>query len=346
MTDIDIRHIDHPSAWKGSDFKSPDDFAVDLDQRHLDAFAGVVARAKKDGVGLQELTGEHVAMPEIEADLLAIRRELMDGRSLVILRGFPLQDMSEAELGIVYWAIGTYFGRGVSQSPMGDRLGYVTDVSEPGKRDRGYRSARELNLHTDSDDIVGLLCIRQAKSGGMSRLASAPAIHNEIAASRPDLLVPLYEGFHYHWFGEQPPGQGAVTDFKIPVFGMADGLLSICFLREFINMGAEELGEPLTDTQVEALELFEEIANRDDIVLTYRLEPGCASFINNYTVLHSRTAFEDWPEKARRRLMFRLWLKAEPSRPVHPNLRRYYGDDGMFIDGRTNTFFELDRATA
>jgi len=346
MTGIDIRPIDHPSAWKGSDFKSVDDFAVDLDQRHLDAFARVVARAKKDGVGLQELTGEHVAMPEIANDLAAIRRELVEGRGLVVLRGFPVEDMSEDELGIVYWAVGTYFGRGVSQSPMGDRLGYVTDVSQHGKRERGYRSARELSLHTDSDDIVGLLCVRQAKSGGMSRLASAVAIHNEIAKTRPDLLAPLFEGFRYHWFGEQPPGEGTVTGFKIPVFGMADGLLSVCFLREFIDMGAQELGEPLTDIEVEALDLFQAVANREDVVLTYRLEPGWASFINNYTVLHSRTGFEDWPEKERRRLLLRLWLKAEPSRPVHPNLRRYYGDDGMHIDGRTHTYFEPNRATA
>ena len=345
MTEIDIRPIDHPSAWKGSDFKSPDGFAYDLEQRHLDAFARVVERAKQTGAGLQELTSEHVAMPQIEDDLYDIRRELMDGRSLVVLRGFPVDDMSEADIAIVYWAIGTYFGRGVSQSPMGDRLGYVTDVSQPGKRERGYRSASELHLHTDSDDIVGLMCIRQAKSGGMSRLASAVAIHNEIAAARPDPLAPLYEGFHYHWFGEQPPGQGVVTDYKIPVFARVDDKLSVCFLRNFIDMGAEELGEPFSDKQLEALDLFEEIASREDVVLTFKLEPGSASFINNYTVLHSRTEFEDWPELERRRLLLRLWLKAEPSRPIHPNLRRYYGTDGMHVDGREHTFFEPDRAS-
>ena len=346
MTDIDIRPIDHPSAWKGSDFMSPDDFAFDLEPRHLDAFARVVERAKKADVGLQELTSEHVAMPEIEDDLYDIRREIMDGRSLVLLRGFPVDTMSQDEIGIIYWAIGTYFGRGVAQSPMGDRLGYVTDVSEPEKRERGYRSAKELNLHTDSDDIVGLMCIRKSKSGGMSRLTSAVTIHNEIAATRPDLLVPLYEGFHYHWFGEQPPGQGDVTDYRIPVFGKVDGKLSICFLRDFIDMGAEELKIPFTDVQLEALDLFETIANREDIVLTFQLEPGWASFINNYTVLHSRTSFEDWPELERRRLLLRLWLKAEPSRPVHPNLRRYYGADGMHVDGRDHTFYEPDRASA
>lgn len=346
MTDIDIRPIDHASAWKGSDFKGPDDFAYDLQPRHLAAFARVVERAKRDGVGLQELRPDHVAMPEIEDDLKAIRDELMEGRSLVVLRGFPIDTMSDEELGIVYWAVGTYFGRGVSQSPMGDRLGYVTDVSKPGTRERGYRSAMELRLHTDSDDIVGLLCVRQAKSGGMSRLASSVTIHNEIAATRPDLLAPLYEGFHYHWFGEQPPGQGVVSDFKIPVFCRVDGKLSSCYLREFIEMGAEALGEPLTDVQVEALDLYDTIANREDIVLTYSLEPGWASFINNYTVLHSRTSFEDWPELERRRLLLRLWLKADPPRPIDANLRRYYGDDGMHVDGRTHTYLEQASASA
>jgi len=338
--------IDHPSAWKGSDFTGPGDVAVRLEERHLDAMREVVARAAKAGVGLQELTPQHTAMPGIEQDLREIRHELMEGRGVVILQGWPIEEMTPEELGIAYWAVGAHFGRGVSQSPMGDRLGYVTDVSKPGTRERGYRSAKELSLHTDSDDIVGLLCIRQAKAGGMSRLASSIAIYNEIARERPDLIPALVEGFHYHWFGEQPPGEGIVTSYKVPVFGFAGDKLSCCYLREFIRMAAEATETPLSDIQEEALAVFEETADRDDVVFTYRLEPGWSSFINNYTTLHSRTGFEDWPEPERRRLLLRLWLKAEPSRPVHENLRRYYGIDGMFIDGRTSTVFDPKRVAA
>jgi len=338
--------IDHRSAWKGSDFAGPQDVAIRLEEHHLDALRSVVARARKAGVGLQELAREHTAMPEIEADLREIRHELMEGRGLVILQGWPIDEMSVDELGIAYWALGTYFGRGVSQSPMGDRLGYVTDVSKPGTRERGYRSAQELSLHTDSDDIVGLLCIRQSKAGGLSRVASSVAIYNEIAATRSDLIPVLARGFHYHWFGEQPPGEGIVTSYKVPVFGFAEDKLSCCYLREFIRMAAEATGEVLTDREEEALALFEQTADREDVVFTYRLEPGWASFINNYTTLHSRTGFEDWPEPERKRLLLRLWLKAEPSRPVYENLRRYYGADGMHIDGRTETVFDPNRVAA
>ncbi|MBT4906622.1 MAG: TauD/TfdA family dioxygenase [Rhodospirillaceae bacterium] len=346
MTEIFRDIIDHPSAWKGSDFKGPDDVSFDMTEHHRDALRGVVARARAAGHGLQELTPDETAMPEIEGDLNDLHHELMDGRGVLLVRGWPIEEMSDEELALAYWAMGTYFGRGVSQSPMGDRLGYVTDVSKPGTQERGYRSAKELNLHTDSDDIVGLLCIRQAKSGGQSRLASSVAIYNEIAATRPDLLEPLFHGYRYHWFGEQPPGEGVVTSYDVPVFGHAGGRLSCIFLREFIHMAAEELGKPLGEKEAEALTLFGEIAEREDIQFRYRLEPGWASFINNYTTLHSRTGFEDWEEIEKRRMLLRLWLKGQPARPLVENQKRYYGEDGMHVDGRENTIFDPNRQAA
>ena len=335
--------VDHPSAWKGSDFSGPGDVAFDLGERHLDALRACVARARAAGRGLQALTPADTALPEIAADIEALRRELVDGRGLVIVRGWPVGEMNEDELAIAYWAFGAHLGRGVSQSPMGDRLGYVTDVSKPGTRERGYRSAMELALHTDSDDIVGLLCVRQARTGGESVLASSVAVYNELARRRPDLLAPLFAGYRYHWFGEQPPGEGAVTGYRVPVFGHAGGRLSCVFLREFIRMAAEETGEPLGEAEAEALEVFAGIARRDDIAFRFRLQPGWAGFINNYTTLHARTAFEDWPQPERKRLLLRLWLKASPARPLVADQRRYYGDDGMFVDGRSDTHYDPAR---
>ena len=338
--------IDHPSAWKGSDFSGPDDVAFDLEDRHRDALWSVVRRARESGRSLSELTPAETAMPEIAGDLRALRHELIDGRGLVLVRGWPVDEMTHDELGMAYWAFGTGFGRGVAQSPMGDRLGYVTDVSTDGKRERGYRSAVELSLHTDSDDIVSLLCLRQARIGGESRLVSSVAVYNEIVRSRPDLLEPLFAGYHYHWFGEQPPGQGTVTDYPVPVFGYERGRLSCVFLREFIRMAAEETGIALDARQSEALDVFGEVMEREAMQFRFHLHPGCASFINNYTVLHSRTAFEDWPQDERKRLLLRLWLKADPPRPVVANQRRYYGSDGMHVDGRTETWFDPDREVA
>ena len=343
-------HIDHSSAWKGSDFiNGVSDIAFDLDERHRDALRAVVRRATRAGVDVQGLTAEHTAMPEIAADLDAIRNEIMEGRGLVIIRGWPVEEMTPEELGIAYWAMGTYFGRGVNQSPMGDRLGYVIDTSTPGVRDRAYRTAEELTLHTDAEDIVGLLCVRKARFGGLSTLSSAIAVFNEIASSRPDLLPVYAEGFAYHWFGEQPPGEPPVTTYPVPIFCWEQGRLSCCWLRELIEMAAEETGTPLTELQKEALDVFQQTAHRPDIAFTFQLKPGEASFINNYTVLHSRTAFEGWPEADRRRLLLRLWIKANPGRPVDANLHRFYGGDegdGSYVDGSTSTVYNPDRTAA
>lgn len=322
--------IDHRSAWKGSDFSGPRDVAIRLEERHLDALRSVVARARKAGVGLQELAREHTAMPEIEADLHEIRHELMEGRGLVILQGWPIEEMSVEELGIAYWAVGTYFGRGVSQSPMGDRLGYVTDVSKPGTRERGYRSAQELSLHTDSDDIVGLLSIRRGRSGGLSRLASSLAVFNEMVRDHPDLLPPLLEGFFCQVGAGEPDSPARVTAMKVPVFSLVDGDFACCFLRSRMELALATLGRDFTPLERRALDTFEAIANRPDMCLSFMLEPGTASFINNHTTLHARTAFEDFEEAEKKRLLLRLWLRAEPGRRLAEGIARYYGPDGGY----------------
>lgn len=346
MTEIRLDPIDHPAAWRADDIGSLDQISFDLERRHLDALEGALARVRRQGKALAGITGEDFAMPEIADELTALRDLLLHGRGLLLVRGWPVDRLTTDELGMIYWGLGTHFGKGVPQSAMGDRLGYVTDVSTQGKHERGYRSKAELSLHNDSDDIVGLLCIRQGKSGGMSRLASAMAVHNVMAAECPQHLAPLYEGFHHSWADARPPGEGPVTSLKVPVFSWTQGAFAVCHLRARVEMACEESGVPLTERQVAALDAFEAIANRPGLLLEFRLEPGTASFINNYTVLHSRTGFEDFDEPERKRLLLRLWLQARPPRPVDPGIRLYYGDDGSHVDGRTTTAYELERAAA
>ena len=50
------------------------------------------------------------------------------------------------------------------------------------------------------------------------------------------------------------------------------------------------------------------------------LEPGEAVIMNNYVIMHGRTAFEDGEERGAKRHLLRLWLTAQPPRPVVPEL--------------------------
>jgi hypothetical protein len=68
-----------------------------------------------------------------------------------------------------------------------------------------------LSLHVDLAQIVGLMCVRQARQGGYSQYTSGLAVHNEVLATRPDLMPILYRGFPYHRRGEEAPTTSPIT---------------------------------------------------------------------------------------------------------------------------------------
>lgn len=308
--------ITDASAWKGPDFISKDTFALDLGARHIDAFDAALKELAARGVGLDEMQRQDFAVPGIAEELAGLFHEIQHGRGFVLLRGFPLERYSEAEISLIYWGIGTHFGIGVSQSVLGDRLGHVTDHSEADKNARAYRSARGLGLHTDFSEIVSLLSLAKAKQGGLTRIASAAAIHNAIFEHDRELLAPLYRGFPYYRSGEQAPGDDPVTPWPVPVFAYLKGRLSARYIREYIVRGAEILKRPLEDTDRAAVDCFEAFANSPDIYLEFMLEPGEALFQNNFSTLHARTAFKDDEAAGFKRHLLRLWLDVPGGRPA------------------------------
>lgn len=317
--------IDHPAAWKATDFKSKDDFSIDLTAKQVDAFEAEVAAYK-------ESDGSHIGLSTATFPLAAIaddverwRREIQIGRGLLMLRGFPTDRMALPDLRLLFLGLGTHFGRPVSQSANGELIADVVNIGGKDRNERAYRSSRELQLHTDRCDHIGMLCLRKAMEGGESGYASALAVHNEMLKTAPRLLEPLYNGFHHHRFGEQPPGEPVVTRERIPTISVTDGVPSVICIRGYIDLAAEEGHVSLSDEEIEALDTFESLANRDDFRLNLTIEPGEASFTNNCCVLHTRTAFEDSPDPAEKRHILRLWLR-EDDRPAAPGVYVHKGE--------------------
>jgi Taurine catabolism dioxygenase TauD, TfdA family len=177
-----------------------------------------------------------------------------------------------------------------------------------------YRSALELGLHTDPTAMLSLACWNTAKSGGESVLASGVTVHNEIARRAPHLLEPLYRGFHYHRLGEEGPEQEPVTPYRIPIFAVRNGQVSVRNARAGYIAAHHELRIPISDREIEAIDLFDAIAREPGNGVTFALAPGDMVVINNYAVMHARKAFEDFAEPERMRHLLRLWLD-------RPNLR-------------------------
>ena len=329
MTPIDCAPIDDKMAWRGSDIKSKDDIAFDLGRSHVAALEDVLLRVRKAGLALQEIGPEHCRHPALDADLARVFDEIQDGRGIVIVRGLPVQGHPVEDVSTMFWAVGAHLGRGVSQSALGDVLGQVRDETPPGQAEsaRGYTSRRELSLHVDLAQIVGLMCVRQARAGGYSQYASGLAIYNEILATRPDLMAILRRGFPYHRRGEEAPTAAPITPYDIPVFSQRGGKVSVFFVGEIFNAAFRDLKRAFTSDEIAAIDTFKATARR--LQFETRLEAGEATFLNNYAILHARSEFEDWDTPDRKRLMLRLWLDAERNnRPVVPQIHIYENAGG------------------
>ena len=157
----------------------------------------------------------------------------------------------------------------------------------------------------------------------MSRLTSAITVHNVLHAEYPDALERLYRGYAFHRRGEEQPGELPYTPYRVPVYSNTDGKVSARYVRTYVEAGEAAAGRPLGDSELAVLDRFEEVTKRPDLMLEFTLHPGEMYFINNYTILHARTAFDDGHvEENRRRHLLRLWLEAPGMRPVHPHIRK------------------------
>ena len=238
MTQIRRAPIDHPSAWRGSDFDSPDDFAIDPGPRHLRAFERALERIRADRLELNDVERRHFEVPDIAGDIAAWFEEVQHGRGFVFLRGFPVDEWSEDEIGIIYWGIGTHMGVGVSQSVLGDRLGHVMDFSKGNPNARAYRNKQALGLHTDLSEIVAMLSLSQARTGGLSRFCSAVTLHNEILANHPEYLEPLYRGFPCYRATRGPDSASQAIEILAPCIG--DEAKRIQEVALFGSVGADQ----------------------------------------------------------------------------------------------------------
>jgi hypothetical protein len=314
-------------VWRGSDVQSKDDLAFDLTPRHVAALEAILAATRH--LARDEIRLEHCRHPDLDQDLAGVLDEIQLGRGVVLLRGFPVDARPVADVERMFWALCTHLGPPLSQNEFGDRVLRVQEEKlAPGDQSpRGNKARRELAMHTDITEVVGLLCVRDARDGGNSQIASALAIHNEIQATRPDLMPILYRGFPYHRRGEHPESQSPVTPYNVPVFSNVDGNVSCNFVRHMVMAALGELERTPTAEELEALNAVREVAAR--LQYEFRLGAGEAYLVNNFVVLHSRSEFEDFEEPERKRLMLRLWLEAgRDRRPVVPEIHIHENAEG------------------
>lgn len=262
---------------------------------------------------------------KVAEDLKSVSEQIEEGIGMAVLRGLPVLNYSKDDASRIYWGIGQYLGSPVTQNSRAHLLGHVKDEGvKYGHKTRGYNTSAKLNFHTDNTDVVGLLCLRVSKTGGFSRITSTTSIYNEILKRRPELLKPLFDGFYYDLKGEHLPGRPPLSDHPIPVFSFQDGKLSCRYLRNAIEPAFAKRGTLATEAQIEAMDLFDELAGSDELCFEMEMEPGDMQLLNNHVIVHSRTAFEDYEEEDKKRHLLRLWLRTD-YRPLAPEFAERFG---------------------
>lgn len=258
----------------------------------------------------------------------------------MLLSGLPVHDLDRETTAGIFLTLGGLIGSPRSQNAKGHLLGHVCDVGKDvnDPTSRIYQTNQRQTFHTDSTDVVGLLCLQTAASGGQSLLACAAAVYREFHRRRPDLAPLLFAPVATDRRGEQP--EGMLPWFEIPVLSWFDDHLTVLYQRQYID-SASRFAEapPLSEQQVEALDLFDEIVNEPGMFLAMDLEVGDIQFVHNHSLLHDRTGFVDHDDIARRRHLLRLWLSVPGDRELPPVFAQRYGSiavghrGGIVVDG-------------
>jgi hypothetical protein len=309
--EMEHKPLHSPAAWLGRDQRHNQEWLYQLTEAEVADLDAALAQAKRNGKTLETLQRDDFPLPALQPAIARWMADLDRGRGFVLVRGVPVWRYTEAEAAIVYWGLGLHMGTAVSQNAAGDLLGHVRDTganpSDPSVR--LYKTREPLGFHCDGSDIVGLLCLKPAKSGGVSRIVSSVSVYNELLQRRPDLVPLLFEPFYWDRNEEQRPGEPPY--FVLPICFFSNGRLRTFYIGWYIRNAQRHADVPrLTAQQIELLDSIDAIAADPAFHLDMDFRAGDIQWLKNAVILHARTEYEDAPEPTRKRHLLRLWLTA------------------------------------
>lgn len=316
-----------PSTWYGPDMaKRRTEWIWELSPSEIKELEKAAESLVSAGQEIGEMKVDDFVLPNLGTKFKALRETLIHGRGFALIKGLPVSDYTEREIFTLFFGIGTHLGNARSQNAQGHVLGHVRnfglDSSDP--KVRIYQTKERQTFHTDSCDVVGLLCLQPAKSGGRSLLVSAETVYQEMYKRRPDLLSLLLSPTAMDRRGEVP--KGMLPYMLIPIFNYYKDKITPYYQRQYIESAQRFPEAPrLTPKHFEALDFFDELCNDPDLHLSMMLEKGDMQFVYNHAMLHDRTSFEDWEPLSQRRHLLRLWLSIPGDRPLPSVFITRYG---------------------
>lgn len=290
-----------------------DSYVFRLTDAHLAELDAALAIAEAQTDDVLDIGREHFPLPTLGPELARITDELINGRGVVLIRGVPVERYGKARASTVYWGIGTHVGHPWPQNAKGHLLGDVTDqgkrVDDPTSRGNEIGGV-PFPYHSDGSDLVGLFCLDAGASGGVSLVANALGIHNDLVRSEPELAAELYGPFPYDLRGEQAPGSRSW--YQMPIFNRRADRLYVRYIRPYIDSSRRHEDAPRVSAAGRAaMDRLDAMCAEPQYHVAMEMQPGDIQFVNNYHVLHARTGYTDDRENGRIRHLKRLWLETD-----------------------------------
>ncbi len=299
-----------PSIWRGADLANREDlWLVSLSCEDADEIAAAAKSAVAAGYVLEDVDKSRFPLPTVAPKIGDWRHRIENGVGFVVVRGLPVAELSEQEAEMAFWGVGHHMGLPGAQNPDQELLGHVRDYqeAEDNPHVRLYRTAANIEFHCDAADVVGLLCLSTALSGGQSRIVSTGQLFNCVMAEDPGLVEALFEPFVLDRRGEGK--EGTLPYYYLPPCAYADGKLRTFYHSEYMRSVSRHEGVEIPSGQPELIELYDRFGADPNVQLDMWLQPGDMQFLSNHSIAHARTAYEDDPAEPRH--LLRLWLSLE-----------------------------------
>ena len=337
-----------PASWKGIDLsKNKSLWVKTFSNQEILELENATFKFLKSKKDLSQMKRKEFILPTLSNDLIKLQKELMNGLGFKLLKGIPTEKYNIKQLAVMYYGIGLHIGSPRSQNAKGHLLGHVKDLGLNLKnRDvRVYQTNERQHFHTDSSDVVGLMCLKEARHGGISMLASTITVYNEFKSKFPHLLKYLFKPISRDRRGEIPTGEKPF--YNLSVLHWYKDKLTGVYHRGYID-SAQNYSDSikLSKNHRLALDKFDEITNDNKIYLKMKFSPGDIQFVYNHSILHDRTSYIDWEDENKKRHLLRLWLSLKNDRPLPKSFSQRYGsieigNRGGIITKRTNLHVPL-----
>lgn len=319
---VAFQPVTGPSAWRGEDLADTRSWVWQLSDQEVDELEEVGRRFVDADPDLRHVGADDFPLPRCAETIGRWGAELDYGRGFVLARGLRSTTYPDTLSGAIFFLLGLNLGQPMRQNTAGDILGHVKARTGDPATLVSSQTTAELQFHSDSSDVVGLLCLRAARRGGISRLMSGAAIYNEVLERRPDLAPLLFEPYYHDWTAQDRGAPQHVYDS--PICSWVDGVFSIYAGTSMIFSAQQYPEVPrLSEEQIELLHLLDEVTDDPKLPLDMDFQPGDIQWLLNAAALHSRTEYEDYDEPGRRRHLLRLWLRREVDRPVVPRFGKH-----------------------